>query len=150
MSGLSSAPSDGRRRAHDLRLVPVAVAGWAGAWLGTGLTGLDRWSLVAAGVALVVVATLCLVAHRWRLVVAGAAALALAGTVTVGALAAQRVTSGPVAELAGARAVVVADAVVRSDPQVRTGQFGGYATVRVRLETVSGRGQTWAVRARCW
>ena len=49
---------------------------------------------------------LCLIAHRWRVVVAGAAALGLAGTVTVGALAAQRVTNGPVAELAGARAVV--------------------------------------------
>jgi competence protein ComEC len=127
--------------------VPVAVAGWAGAWLGTGLTGLDRWSLVAVGFALLLVVTSCLVAHRWRLVVAGGAALAIVGTVTVGALAAERVTTGPVAELAAARAVVVGEAVVRSDPQVRTGQFGGYATVRVRLDAVSGRGQTWAVRS---
>ena len=148
MPGLRTVSSEaGPAPSHDLRLVPVAVAGWAGAWLGTGLTGLDRWSLVAAGVALLIVATLCLVAHRWRLVVAGAAALALGGTVTVGALAAERVTTGPVADLAAARAVVVAEAVVRSDPQVRTGQFGGYATVRVRLDAVSGRGQTWAVRA---
>ena len=127
--------------------MPVAAAGWAGAWLGTGLTGPDRWSLVAVACVLATVATLCLIAHRWRVVVAGAAALGLVGTVAVGALAAQRVTNGPVAELAGVRAVVMADAVVRSDPQVRTGQFGGYATVRVRLETVSGRGQAWAVRA---
>jgi len=127
--------------------VPVAAAGWVGAWLGTGLAGPDRWSLVAVVGVLATVATLCLIAHRWRVVVAGAAALGLAGTVAVGALAAQRVTNGPVAELAGVRAVVMADAVVRSDPQVRTGQFGGYATVRVRLETVSGRGQAWAVRA---
>jgi competence protein ComEC len=133
--------------AHDLRLVPVAAAGWAGAWVGTGLTGHDRWSLVAVAGALAAVATLCLIAQRWRLVVAGAAAVGLAGTVTVGALAAQRMTNGPVAELAEARAVVVADAVVRSDPQVRTGQYGGYATVRVRLDAVTGRGQAWAVRA---
>ena len=83
--------------AHDLRLVPVAAAGWAGAWVGTGLTGPDRWSLVAVAGALAAVATLCLIAQRWRLVVAGAAAVGLAGTVTVGALAAQRMTNGPVA-----------------------------------------------------
>ena len=47
---------------HDLRLVPVAAAGWAGAWLGTGLTGPDRWSLVAVGSVLVTVAILCLIA----------------------------------------------------------------------------------------
>ena len=127
--------------------MPVAAAGWAGAWLGTGLAGPDRWSLVAVGAVLAVVMSLCLIARRWRLVVAGAAAVSLAGTVSVGALAVQRLTSGPVADLAEARAVVVADAVVRSDPQVRTGQFGGYATVRVRLEAVTGRGQAWAVRA---
>ena len=132
---------------HDLRLVPVAAAGWAGAWVGTGVTGPDRWSLVAVGAVLVVVAILALIAHRWRLVVAFAAAVGLAGTVTVGALAAQRVTNGPVAELAAVRAVVAGDAVVRSDPQVRTGQFGDYATVRVRLEAVTGRGQAWTVRA---
>ncbi len=148
MSGLTStAPRLDAAPTHDLRLVPVAAAGWAGAWLGTGLTGLDRWSATVIGVVVVVVATLCVVAHRCRLVVAAAAALGLAGTLTVGALAAQRVSSGPLAELTGVRAVVAADAVVRSDPQVRTGQFGGYATVRVRLETVSGRGQTWSVRA---
>ena len=79
--------------------------------------------------------------------VAGAAALVLAGTVTVGALAAQRLARGPVADLAGSRAVVVADAVVRSDPQVRAGQFGGYATARVRLTTIAGRGAVRAVRA---
>ena len=127
--------------------MPVAVAGWAGAWLGTGLNGPDRWSLVAVGGVLLTVAILCLIAHRWRVVVAGAAALVLVGTVVVGALAAQRVTYGPVADLAGGRAVVMADAVVRSDPQVRTGQFGDYATVRVRLEAVTGRGQAWTVRA---
>ena len=149
VSGRSTAPdSDSRPSpAHDLRLVPVAAAGWAGAWVGTGLTGPDRWSLIAAGVVLLVVATLCLIAHRWRLVVMGAAALVLVGTVAVGALAAQRLSTGPVADLAGYRAVVAADAVVRSDPQVRAGQFGGYATVRVRLTAITGRGQTWAIRA---
>ena len=127
----------------------MAAAGWVGAWLGTGLTGPDRWSLTAIGLTVTTTVTVGLIARRHRLVVLAAAALALLGTVAVGGLAAQRVSHGPVAELAEDRAVVAVDAVVRSDPQIRTGQFGGYATVRVLLDTVSGRGQTWAVVRRC-
>lgn len=126
--------------------MPVAAAGWAGAWLGTGLSGPDRWSLTALAIAVVAAAVAGWVARRRRLLVLAAAALALVATVVVGGLAAQRLTHGPVADLAAGRAVVAVDAVVRSDPQVRSGQFGGYATVRVLATTVSGRGQTWAVR----
>ncbi|MFT4167456.1 MAG: ComEC/Rec2 family competence protein, partial [Microlunatus sp.] len=64
----------------------------------------------------------------------------------VGALAAWRVVSGPVAELAAAHAVVTVEGVVRADPLVRTGQFGDYATVRVQVSDVTGRGQSWQVR----
>ena len=143
VSGRGSRP----RPDHDVRLVPVAAAGWAGAWLGTGLTGPDRWSVTTVVVVLVVSSAAAGIARRRRLVVVAAAALALLGSVVVGGLVAQGVTHGPVADLARSRAVVAADVLVRSDPQVRTGQFGGYATVRVRVETISGRGRTWAVRS---
>ncbi|HEU5486346.1 MAG TPA: hypothetical protein VFU98_15660, partial [Microlunatus sp.] len=90
---------------HDLRLVPVAAAAWAGAWLGTGAGVLDRRSLAAVAGAALVVLALTAVAVRWRIVVAGAAALGLAGGVLVAGLAAHRVTSGPATELAVERAV---------------------------------------------
>ena len=85
-------------------------------------------------------------AVRWRVVVAGATALGLVGSAAVAALAVHRLTNGPVTELAAQRAVVSVDAEIRSDPQVRTGQFGDYATIRVRARLVNGRGQAWAVR----
>jgi competence protein ComEC len=134
------------RSRHDLRLVPVAAAGWLGAWLGTGTGAPDRWSLVVLVAVAVTVIALLVIARRWRLVVAGAAALSLAGTVAVGVLAAHRMAGWPVAELAADRAVIGAEAVVRSDPQVRTGQFGDYATIRAQLTVATGRGRTWAVR----
>lgn len=122
------------------------MIGWAGAWLGTAAGAPDRWSLIVLAATAVAVIGLLAVARRWRVVVAGAAAVSLVGTVAVGALAAHRLTSGPVAELAADRAVVGAEAEVRSDPQVKTGQFGDYATVHVLVRMVSGRGHAWAVR----
>lgn len=92
------------------------------------------------------VAALMVLAIRRRVLIAGAVAVALVGTVTVGALAAWRMGSGPAADLASARAVVTVEGVVRTDPQIRTGQFGDYATVRVRVSEVTGRGQSWQVR----
>lgn len=148
-SGLMVGPGLTRLKdgsAHDLRLVPVAAGAWAGAWLGTSLSQADRWSaLVLTGVLASVVGLLMLAVRR-RVLIAGAVAVTLVGTVTVGALAAWRVGSGPIADLAPTRAVVTVEAVVRTDPQVRTGQFGDYATVRVRAGEISGRGQTWQVR----
>lgn len=131
---------------HDVRLVPVAAAGWAGGWLGTGMGVLDRWSGVALLTVALVVAGLVGAAVRWRLLVAGAAAIGLVGTVAVGALAAHRLTDGPLAELAAQRAMVTVQVEVRGDPQVRTGQFGDYATVRGLAREVTGRGQAWATR----
>ena len=131
---------------HDLRLVPVAAAGWGGAWLGTGLSSFDRWTLTALAAVTLTVLALLAAAVWWRIAVAGAAALSLVGAVSVAGLAVHRLSSGPVTELAAERAVVTVEAEVRSDPQVRGGQFGDYATVRVQARLVSGRGQAWAVR----
>lgn len=91
-------------------------------------------------------AGLMVLAVRRRVLIAGAAAVALVGTLAVGALAAWRVGSGPVADLAPDRAVVTVEGVARTDPLVRTGQFGDYATVRVHVSEVIGRGQSWQVR----
>lgn len=131
---------------HDLRLIPVAAAGWGGAWLGTGMGSLDRWTLTALAVVTLTVLALTATAVRWQVPVAGAAALGLVGAVAVAGLAVHRLSSGPVSELAAERAVVTVDAEIRSDPQVRTGQFGDYATVRVQARLVRGRGEVWSVR----
>ena len=71
---------------HDLRLVPVAAAGWGGAWLGTGLGPFDRWTLTALVAATLTVLALLAAAVRWRIAVAGAAALSLLGAVSVAGL----------------------------------------------------------------
>ena len=107
------------RSRHDLRLVPVAAAGWAGAWLGTGAGVRDRWSLIVLVAVTASVLGLLLIARHWRLVVAGAAAVSLAGTLGVGVLAAHRMTSGPVAELAADRAVIDAEVPRRLLDRVR-------------------------------
>ncbi len=127
----------------DLRLVPVASAGWAAAWVGTwGTAG----ALAGAGA----VAVLLAVAARLRrspwLLSTALVVLALAG---LGSLASVRLSTGPVARLAREGAIVVADLEVRSDPQLRParGAKPAYVTVDVQLLAVSGRGADWRLRA---
>ncbi|KQT89419.1 competence protein ComEC [Marmoricola sp. Leaf446] len=57
------------------------------------------------------------------------------------------VGSGPVADLARQRAVVRVELVTTSDPVLRPGRFGDVVLVRARVEQVSGRGRSHAVRA---
>ncbi|MDN5762656.1 MAG: ComEC/Rec2 family competence protein [Microlunatus sp.] len=132
---------------HDLRLVPVAAAAWAGAWVGTGLAGADRWSSTAVGGVVATALALVLLARLRRAVLAGAVAACLVAATVVGALAAHRLAGGPVADLADDQSTVDVVGVVSGDPLLRAGQFGGYATVRVRVRVIEGRGQAWAVHS---
>ncbi len=124
----------------DLRAPLLGAAAWSGALTAHALTG---WSLVGVVAALAVV----LIAVWWR---AGRSlALTLTGvivtaTAVAGATAvrAHAVTSGPVAALADAGAVVELEGSVVSDPRRVTGRFGDQVVVRLQARSVTGRGRT--------
>jgi competence protein ComEC len=131
----------------DLRLVPAAIATWAGVFVGVIVPG-----LVLAGLCVVVAAGVLGVA---RLVIgqparlAALAALAcLLGGILAGGGRAATLRAGPVDELADERAAVGVDAVVTTDPQPRPAEGGrpAYVIAHLRIESIAGRGTTTAVR----
>lgn len=115
-------------------MVPVAVAAWAGAWLGTG------WGWFAgAGAAL----GACVVAAGWvrRSWLVSAVGIALLGCVLTGAARAWRVESSPVRELAADHAVAVVEGDVVTEPRVRQRQWNGSMwSARFRLTSLDARG----------
>ncbi len=124
----------------DLRVVLLALAGWAGALAVLGLPG---WcwptALLLGGVGALrrrrrgrSVATLtgCLVA---------AAAVA-----SVSAVRVEANRSSPVADLAGQGAAVTVVGTVRTDPVVRDGRFGSFTLTRLTVRRVVGRGREYA------
>ena len=128
---------------RDLRLAPLAVVAWAGAWLGT-LGGPAGW-WAATGL----VASLLIIA-RFRRSWWVLAAAVLAATVTAtGGLHAHRLGSGPAATLARAEAVVTVRLELSSDlhraPTMASRP--GYATARVVITEITGRGEVWRLRA---
>ncbi len=128
---------------HDLRLVPVAMAAWAGSWLGTWAS-MGAFAGAAAGV-LAILAAAGARRSAWWLAIG----LILAASVSVGAVHQHRLTTGPVAELAQAEAIVAVRVRVTSDLTVlpATGVRPPFATARGVLQAVEGRGQAWRVRA---
>ncbi|HYP44093.1 MAG TPA: ComEC/Rec2 family competence protein [Propionibacteriaceae bacterium] len=144
----------------DLRMVPLAAACWAGTWLGTG--GAHGLQLLAVTFAVVVAAgTAFGVTRRTRGVRStcgprlrrpwgpSAVALLLLAAVAVGGAAEHRLTTGPVSELAAARAVATVDLTIRSDPQVHppAGSRPAFLTLRAVADRVEGRGAAWRIRA---
>lgn len=133
----------------DLRLIPVA----AGAWLGV-LAGLHASVGVRAGLA-VIAAMVALAGFATvrsgpgRLAVFMALAAVLAG-MAGGAARASAVRDGPVAELAAAGAQVRVEAVVTSDPSLRSAEASAsgepYVLARLKIEQIAGRGITADVR----
>ncbi|HEX5995133.1 MAG TPA: ComEC/Rec2 family competence protein [Jiangellales bacterium] len=133
----------------DLRLVPTAVAAWAGV-----LTGLhapmNLQAGVAVGAAVLALVSMALVRSRpGRLAIGMALAAALAG-LAGGATRAAAVHDGPVARLAAVDAQVSVAAVVTSDPALRDGEgfVSGepYVVAQLRVERIAGRGVTAWVR----
>ncbi len=131
------------RSRADLRLVPAAVAGWAGCWCATSA------SLDPVAVAVIAGVGVGVAAGMRRSLVLGAVALALLGAVAVGLVQQQRLTGGPVGELVGQRAVVSAVLVTTGDPAVHPAGpvKPGSLVVRATMLAVQGRGATWRVRA---
>ena len=138
------APTD--RPGADLRLVPLALAGWAGAWLATSGVPVAWW-IVSGLVVLGLVVLGVTVAAGRRSAWLVAALLILVVSAGVGGLSVQQLASGPVARLAGDRAVAEVEVEIRADPQLREAQSRSvYLTVSARVLTVSGRGGRWRTR----
>jgi competence protein ComEC len=123
-------------------MVPLAVAGWAAAWLGTwGSPG--SWMLAGSGAA----AALLLARLRsspWL----AATAVVTAVLCLSGGLHAQRLVQGPVADLARAGAMAKLQLEVRTDLRVVPGKGGrgGYGVGRVTVLQVAAAGSAWRVR----
>lgn len=125
----------------DLRLVPLALAGWGGAWLSTSGATAAGWivlGLAAGG--------LMLAAARRSAWIA-ATAVIMAVTALLGGLAAHALTTGPVSGLADARAMTTLEVEITADAQLRNARSrSAYLTVHARVTTVSGRGEHWRTR----
>ncbi|HEY0238784.1 MAG TPA: ComEC/Rec2 family competence protein [Friedmanniella sp.] len=127
---------------RDLRMVPVALAAWSGAWVGTTGSG-AAWggsALVAAGVAML--------AWRRRSAVLTALACVLLATTASGAVRAEALARGPVATLARERAVADLVVEVRGDARVHPAQGvrPPYASLDAVAVEVDGRGRAWRTR----
>lgn len=126
----------------DLRLVPIALAAWSGAWLGTSGAPAGWFTILGVG-------TVGLAVTAWRRSSwLAAAALTFLVSAAVGALFQHQLASGPVARLADERAVATVELEITADPQIRdAGSRSAYLTVRGRLLNLSGRGENWQVRS---
>lgn len=149
MSGRSEATQDDGTTVEDepiddLRLFPLVLGSWLGAWVGTS----ERvsWALsVAVALGLVVAAQLAGRGRVWRHLALAATLAALAvlagSTLRVAAL-----RSGPVTGLAESRATVAVDLVPRIDPRRSLKAGGGTVWFRADVVRISGRGTTADLR----
>jgi competence protein ComEC len=128
----------------DLRMVPLATAGWGTAWVGT-LGAPAGITAAAVGVTLALA-----VAALRRSALALTIALVMAMVVGAGVIDVHRLRHGPVALLASNEAMVSADLEIRADPRrVASGGVTAAAAAVMKATTVrvEGRGQAWLVRA---
>ncbi len=127
---------------HDLRMVAVASGAWAGAWLGTS------GSAAVWGAVVLLPVLVGLVAWRRGSVLLTAVACVLAVAGGSGALRAEVLATGPVATLAGERAVATAVVEVRGDARVHParGVRPAYASLPVVAVGLDGRGRSWRTR----
>jgi competence protein ComEC len=131
----------------DLRLVPAAVATWAGVLVGVNNPGPPLgWLCIGVAVGVFVVARIS-ISRPARLAAFVALACLLGGTLA-GTARAAALRVGPVDELAEERAAVGFEAVLTTDPQPRPAVGGRppYFIAMLRIESIAGRGTTTAVR----
>lgn len=121
----------------DLRAPLLAAAAWAGGWIGTA--GQIGWALGAAGVAVALAA----IGGRRRRVVTAVAVMLL---VAVGVSTARSWGGGhgPVVQLAEQRAIIRCVGIVGEGRHVTSTHGGPMWVVRLRLESLNGRGTQWA------
>lgn len=136
----SPRPGSAGERRVDLRLVPLALAAWAGMWLAT--SGMPQ-ALIAlvAGAALVLLA-----ARRRRSWLLGAVALMLVVSAAVGGMRADLVNGSPLRQLAQERAVAQLEVTVLTDPQRRSGRFADSVVLTGEAVAMNGRGENLLLR----
>ena len=130
-----------RETALDARLVLPAVAGWATAAVVLGLSARD--GLLVAAV-LLAGSAWAWRGRRWppALALVVSSAVAVLSVLRVAAVA-----SGPVAALAAVRAEVDVAMVAVSGAVRHEGRFEPFVTFRARVEEITGRGTSTAVRS---
>ncbi len=139
---MSRAPMTGEERATDLRMPLLGLGAWAGA-LSASLGTYAVWVLGLSGLLTLFVIR----RHRKQAALTTIACLLVfAATLSTALLRHQAAASGPVGRWAEERAVVSLVGTVVSDPRTVSGQFGSVEVVRLRVESVTGRGQTFEVR----
>src|SRR4029450_5366971 len=129
-------------RRADLRMVPLAAAGWGAAWVRTEGSPVG----IAAAVAGVAVALVAAGLRRSAMILA--VALVTTVIVSAGIIGVHRLEHGPVALLADQEAGVSAGLPIRRDPHLVTGGVrAGAAVMKAATVRMAGRGQDWLVRA---
>ena len=134
----------------DLRLALPALAGWAGAFAGTGVPATEWPWLLGGSAAALAAAAWC---WRRRRLALAAVLLCLVACTAVAGLRVTGLHLGPVDDWADDGAVVSAAMVVIADPQRLTADTRGpqrgrdLLGVRVRIEQISGRGRSVRVRS---
>lgn len=126
----------------DARLVPVALAAWAAAWVATS----GHWAWAAAAGAFAFVGLVVALRRDRSRAVASVALMVVALGIGGGRL--WQLESSPVSRLAHERAVVELTVVVRSDAVVRPGRgaLPGLVLVRGVVTDMRGRGMSWRLR----
>ena len=129
----------------DLRMTLVGVAAWSG-----GLLGALAPAAALAGLGLGGALGVTLLRARGRQGAALTGALLLLVLLAVGlstSLRHDQVTGGPLADLAGQRAVVRVVATVTADPRPLQGPYADGVWLRATVREVEGRGSAHTLRA---
>ena len=138
-------PHEPARASADLRMTLVGVAAWSG-----GLVGALAPAAALAGLGLGGGLVVALLRARGRPGAALTGAMLLVVLLAVGSSTSLRhdqVTGGPLADLAGQRAVVRVGATVTGDPRPLQGPYADGVWLRATVREVEGRGSAHTLRA---
>lgn len=128
---------------QDWRLVPLAGAAWAGAWLGSAGLRPSPGHVMMAGAAILALLLWSLAGKRTWLVVGIVALVVITSTTTLRATTTK--TSGPAALAEqGASATVRVQLV--GDPVIKAGRHPPLAVARAEMRRLDARGETWMAR----
>jgi competence protein ComEC len=132
----------------DLRLVPAALATWAGVLVGVA-SPTAVLVVASAGIAVAAFGVSRVINSRPLRRAVVVALACLVGGLLVGAARAATIRAGPVDDLAAERADVRVAGVVTTDPQLREAAAGRapYVIASLRIERVTGRGLSAVVRS---